>query len=136
MDAQPLVDTLSHPALRRAAVSLHGLTTAWFLLNGVAHQGHVLYKAHAGTLRSSPQGLLWVGLGLLLVGAALTLTLAPLWRPQGALVLPALAGLGLAALVLAAIAARYGFTFLTGSIALTALDALLLVALVTWRPRS
>lgn len=120
---------LAHPLLRRAALGLHDFAAGWILLNGAAHQAGVLWKFHAGTLahRAELPSLLAIGAGLMVTGAVLSWTLAPLALARSS-VLPAVLGLGLLGLVLGLTAARYGFTFLWGSITLGLVDLGVLAA--------
>jgi uncharacterized protein (DUF697 family) len=122
--------SVAHPLLRRAAIGIHCFAAGWMLLNGVAHQVGVLYKAHAGTLapQHAPGPLLWVGAGLIAAALALGFGAPALFRPGTPFVLPAFGGLVVLGGVIAAVAAHYGFTFLGGSIALFTLDALALGA--------
>jgi hypothetical protein len=122
--------TLAHPTLRTYALYAHGILTAWLLVNGVGHQLHVLYKAHAGTLKpgANVDSLLAVGAGLIIAGGIMSFTMTPLMRAVSPTVLPAFGSIGLIALVLAGTAYVYGFSFLGGSIALTVIDTCLLIA--------
>lgn len=122
--------SVAHPLLRRAVIGVHLFATGWLLVNGAAHQIAVLYKASQGTLapHHAPAPLLWVGAGLLAAGVALGLGAPALLRPSSPSVLPAFGGLLVLGAVIAAVAAHYGFTFLGGSIALLAVDALALTA--------
>lgn len=124
------VSTAPLPWIRSLALGVHGFFTAWLLVNGVGHQVGVLWKAHAGTLRpdADVSALLAVGAGLIVAGGALSFSLGPLSRPIAPSSLPAFAGLGVLAAVLAATAIRYGFTFLRGSIALGVIDLGVLAA--------
>jgi hypothetical protein len=121
---------IAHPFLRRAAIGVHLFVAGWMLINGVAHQIGVLYKAHQGTLapHHAPGPLLWVGAGLIAAAVALGLGAPALFRPGSPSVFPAFGGLAVLGAVIAAVAAQYGFTFLGGSIALFTLDALFLAA--------
>ncbi|HVE87657.1 MAG TPA: hypothetical protein VND93_32590 [Myxococcales bacterium] len=120
----------AHPLLRRAAIGVHLFAAGWMLINGVAHEIGVLYKAQHGTLSPAhaPGPLLWVGAGLIAAAAALGLGAPALFRPGTPSVLPAFGGLVVLGGVIAAVAAQYGFTFLGGSIALLAVDAAVLAA--------
>jgi hypothetical protein len=119
---------IAHPALRTAAIGAHVALAGWLLLNGVGHQAHVLWKNYRGTLRADHDlsSLLLVGAGLLVAGAVVSWSVAPLSRAAGASTLPAFLGTGLLALVLAAIARAYGTTFLGGTITLGLIDLALL----------
>lgn len=120
--------------LRKVALGAHGLLGVWLVVNGAAHQGHVLWKHHAGTLRLQNDlgGLLGVGAGLLLAGGLATWTLAPLVRPEPSVV-PAFLALAALAGIVVAVAVRYGMTFLGGTIALGLLDGLALLAFALGR---
>ena len=122
--------SVAHPLLRRAAIGVHLFAAGWMLLNGVAHQIGVLYKAQQGTLAAhhAPGPLLWVGAGLIAAALALGFGAPALFRQGTPSVLPAFGGLAVLAGVIAVVAAQYGFTFLGGSIALLTLDALVLGA--------
>jgi len=122
--------SIAHPLLRKTAIGLHLFAAGWMLLNGVAHQVGVLYKAHQGTLapQHAPGPLLWVGAGLIAAALALGAGAPALLRTGAPAVLPAFGGLAVLGGVIAAVAAQYGFTFLGGSIALLTLDALALAA--------
>jgi hypothetical protein len=121
--------------LHRAAVGVHTLLAAYLVVNGAAHQGAVLWKARAGTLPAGAHlaSLLAVGSGLLVAGAAISFSIAPLVASGKPQVLPALAAALLFAGIIAAIAHRYGFRFLMGSITLCALDIAVLAACLLWR---
>lgn len=121
---------LAHPLLRTLAVGSHGLAALWFVGNGVGHQIHVLLKARAGTLKpgADVSSLLAVGAGLIVAGGVLSYGLGPMTRAEGASIVPAVAGVGVAAAVIAGIAVRYGFGFLSGSIVLSVIDLALLIA--------
>jgi len=116
--------TFSNPMLRSVTLGVHGFVAAWLVVNGFAHQAHVLWKARAGTLRpgADVSSLLAVGAGLIIAGGVMSWTLAPLSRASAPTSAPAFAGLALFAAVIAATAVRYGFTFLRGSIALWVID--------------
>jgi hypothetical protein len=122
--------SFAHPTLRSFALGAHGLLTAWLLINGIAHNAHVLYKARAGTLRpgANVEWLLAVGVGLIVAGGIMSYTMSPLMRSANPTILPALGSLGLLAAVLAGTAYVYGFTFLGGSITLGVIDLGLLIA--------
>jgi hypothetical protein len=122
--------TFSNSLLRTMTLGTHGFMAAWLLINGVAHQVGVLWKARAGTLRpdADVSSLLAVGAGLIIAGGVMSWTLGTLSRASAPSSLPAFAGLGVLAAVLAAVAARYGFTFLRGSIALGVINVGLLAA--------
>lgn len=122
--------SVAHPLLRRAAIGVHCFVAGWMLINGVAHQVGVLYKAHQGTLGAhhATGPLLWVGAGLIAAALALGFGAPALFRPGTPSVLPAFGGLAVLGGVIAVVAAQYGFTFLGGSIALLTLDALALGA--------
>jgi hypothetical protein len=122
--------SIAYPLLRKAAIGVHLFAAGWMLLNGVAHQIGVLYKAQQGTLAPShaPGPLLWVGAGLIAAALALGAGAPSLLRPGAPSVLPAFGGLAVLGGVIAAVAAQYGFTFLGGSIALLSLDAMVLLA--------
>ena len=128
----PVMATSALPAaLLRATVGVHLLTTAWLLVNGFAHEVHVLIKARAGTLRGGPtslEPLLTVGAGLLLAGAAYAWSSGALLRAPAPSLGPTAVSAVVLAGVLIAVASRYGFTFLGGSIALGVVDAALLAA--------
>lgn len=115
----------------RITIIVHLITMSWLIVNGVAHTAQVLWKARAGTLKHANadlEGLLAIGAGLLLAGAAYAFGLGGLLRKEP----PSLAGAAGAVVVLAAVVAwmarRYGFTFLTGTIVLGVLHA----AVLTW----
>jgi hypothetical protein len=120
----------AHPMLRKAAIGAHVLLAAWLLINGVAHQVHVLIKAYQGTLKpgADVSSLLAVGAGLIVAGALASYGIGPLARPANPSLVPAFLSAALLALVLVAIARVYGMTFLGGSIALGLLDVALLTA--------
>jgi FtsH-binding integral membrane protein len=130
MDNTSAVATMAHPLLRQVAVGVHLFVAGWMLLNGVAHQIGVLWKAQAGTLKdgASVPSLLMVGAALVAVGVVFGLTLPALRRAVDPSAVPALLGVGFLGLVIAGIASVYGFTFLTGSITLAVLDGGLLLA--------
>lgn len=117
-------------SIAKISFGVHGLVAAWLVVNGVAHQIGVLWKANAGTLRegASVPSLLTVGAGLLIAGAVHSWTLGGLWAPRPSVV-PAFAAVALLALVVGATAAAYGFTFLRGTIALGVLDLVMLTTL-------
>jgi hypothetical protein len=124
---------LAHPLLRTLAVGVHGFAALWFVGNGVAHQIHVLIKARADTLKpgADVSSLLAVGAGLIIAGGVASYGLGPLTRATAPSIVPALLGVGVAAAVIAAIAAKYGFMFLSGSILISTLDLALLLAHAT-----
>lgn len=130
--------SLPHPGLRRAAIAAHVLLAAWLLINGVAHEIGVLLKAQDGTLapHAGVPGLLAVGAGLIVGGAAIAWSAVPLARSAAPTPLPAFLGVGLVALVLGGIGLAYGPRFLGGSIAFTLIDAALLAAHATAGARS
>lgn len=119
--------------IRKTAIGAHGFVGAWMLAMGSAHQIAVLWKARAGTLTHPNElfPLLAVGVGLVGAGALLTLTVAPL--AQRGWISPALGAVALFGGVLAAINARYGFTFLGFSTLLAGVDALALVTFAATR---
>lgn len=115
-------------SVSRFTVGVHLATMAWLLLNGLLHTAQVLWKAHAGTL-SHPEdlgGLLGVGGGLLLSGAAYAYGLGGLRREPLSLD-AALGALGVLALVILWIVRRYGFGFLLGTLVLAALHGVALI---------
>jgi hypothetical protein len=122
--------SLPHPGLRRAAIAAHVLLAAWLLINGVAHEIGVVVKAQAGTLspHAGVPGLLAVGAGLIVAGAAIGWSALPLARSAAPSPLPAFLGAGLLAAVLGGIGLAYGPRFLGGSIALAVVDVALLAA--------
>src|SRR5262245_39643898 len=120
----------AHPTLRKATIGAHVLLSAWLVINGIAHQIHVLIKAYQGTLKpgADVSSLLAVGAGLLVAGALASYGIGPLARPVNASLVPAFLSTALLALVLLAIARVYGTTFLGGTIVLGVLDLVLLTA--------
>lgn len=121
----------------RAALILHLVTTGWLLLNGTAHTAQVLWKARAGTLThgaSSVESLLAVGAGLLVAGAAYAYSAGGLMRSPVPSYLAAFLSWALLMAVIAAIARRYGFMFLGGTL-LFAMMHLALISLAAWRVR-
>jgi hypothetical protein len=122
--------SVAHPLLRNMAIGAHVVLAAWLLINGVGHQAHVLWKAYAGTLRPDAEvsSLLAVGAGLMIVGALVSFSIAPLARLLAPSVTPALLAAGALAFVIVGIALKYGTTFLGGTIAVGLLDVGLLVA--------
>jgi hypothetical protein len=121
---------IAHPTLRQITIGAHILLAAWLVINGVAHEIHVLIKARAGTLNphASVPSLLAVGAGLLIAGVIVSAGIAPLARHVSPSVLPAFAGAAAVAALIVGVALTYGTTFLGGTIALGAIDAALLVA--------
>jgi hypothetical protein len=121
---------LAFPMLRRFAIGFHLFAAGWILLNGIAHSAQVLWKARQGTLAPEHDlmSMLLIGAGLIVSAAALSLGAPGLLRQGAPAVLPAALGLGLFALVIGGIAARYGFTFLVGSITILIVDSALLTA--------
>lgn len=119
--------------LHRIALGTHALLAVWLLVNGVAHQLGLLLGAWRGTLRH-PEDLgpmLAVGAGLLVAGSLASWSLADLARGATTFALGSLVAL---AIVVVMIAARYGWTFLGGTVALGLVDLLALAALA--RPQS
>lgn len=118
----------------RLAIGTHGFVAVWLVVNGIAHQIGVLWKSHAGTLRpdASVPALLAVGAGLVISGGVHSWGLGGLLADRPA-VGPALAGVGVLALVVAGTAAAYGFTFLRGTIVLAVVNLIAVVALVAAR---
>lgn len=105
----------------RAALIIHLVNTAWLIVNGAAHTTQVLWKARAGTLKhglADLHGLLAVGAGLLLAGAAYTYSAGGLMRAGTSLLWPAFLAAMVLAAVVAAMARRYGYMFLGGTITL------------------
>lgn len=115
---------VSHPLLRTATLGVHGFVAAWLLVNGVAHQVGVIVKARGGTLKpgADVSSLLAVGAGLIIAGGLSSWSLGPLWRAESPSSVPAFAGIGVLAAVIALTAMAYGFTFLRTSIALCVID--------------
>src|SRR5262245_20526146 len=114
--------------LRRVAVGSHALAALWLVVNGVGHSLAVIARSRSGALgEASVPSLLSIGAGLVLTGIVFLATLRPLVRKNS--VKPALLAVSLLAVVLGLIAARYGFRFLGGTIAVATLDSLGLVAL-------
>jgi hypothetical protein len=122
--------SLAHPTLRQFAVGAHVVLAGWLLINGIAHQIHVLVKAHAGTLNehANVPSLLAVGAGLLIAGAIVAVGISPLARSASPSTIPAFVGAGVLAAVVVGIAVAYGTTFLGGTIAIGVIDAALLIA--------
>lgn len=115
----------------RTALIMHLITTAWLLVNGVAHTAQVLWKARAGTLAHGSadiEGLMAIGAGLLMAGAAYTYSAGGLLRGGPPVLWPAFLSCGLLGAVIAGIARRYGFMFLSGTIFFALLHLALLTA--------
>lgn len=129
MDSSTVV-AFAHPTLRSAAIGMHAFISGWMVLNGVAHQVGIIWKAQHGTLRhdANVTSLLAIGMGLIAAGAVLSWGVGPLLRLGAPSVLPALLGVAVLGGVIAAVAMGYGFTFLMGSITLGTLDLCLLLA--------
>jgi hypothetical protein len=120
--------SLAHPTLRQFAIGAHVVLAGWLLINGIAHEIHVLVKARAGTLaeHANVTSLLVVGAGLIIAGAIVAAGISPLARASS--LLPAFLGAGVLAAVVVGIALVYGTTFLGGTIAIGVIDAALLIA--------
>jgi hypothetical protein len=122
--------SLAHPTLRQFAIGAHVVLAGWLLINGIAHQIHVLVKARAGTLaeHANVTSLLLVGAGLIIAGAIVAAGISPLARASNPSPLLAFLGAGVLAAVVVGIALVYGTTFLGGTIAIGVIDAALLIA--------
>jgi hypothetical protein len=109
----------------RFVLITHGLLTLWLVGNGVAHQLGVLIGHWRGTLKHPEDfgALLAVGAGLLIAGAVASWAIAPLLRGHLG---PALTAVAVTAIVVFAIAMRFGWMFLGGTslVALADLGAL------------
>ena len=97
----------------------------WLLGNGIAHQIGVLIGNARGTLRRPDElgALLAVGAGLLLAGVIATWAIVPLSRGRTS---AALASVGVVAIVVVAIATRYGWMFLGGTSVIAIVNAVVL----------
>lgn len=129
MDLVTPGSAVAYPLLRKLSVASQYVLAGYFLLNGVGHQLHVLWKAHHGTLKpgASAPALLLVGAGLLAIGTAASLAV-PWVRAGGVAGAVAQSGVVLlAAAVIGAIWSVYGPTFLVGSTFFTATAAVILV---------
>jgi hypothetical protein len=115
------MDAVLAPPFHRFALVTHAILAVWLLGNGVAHQIGVLVGAWRGTLRSGADvdALLAVGAGLLLAGALVSWSIAGLSR--GATTF-AMVSVGVLALVVLAIAAKYGWGFLGGTSVIGVVD--------------
>ena len=119
----------------RFVLVTHGLLALWLVGNGVAHQVGVLIGHWRGTLKNPGDfgALLAVGAGLLIAGALASWAIAPLLRGH---VGPALASVAVTAIVVVAIAMRFGWMFLGGTSAIATADlAVLAVMLLRMRAR-
>lgn len=115
--------------IQRVAAGTHAVLAVWLLGMGVAHQIGVMLGAWRGTLRHPEDldGLLACGAGLLIAGALVSWSLAALLRGATGF---ALASLGVLALVVAAMAMRYGWMFLGGTTLLGVIDLVVIGALL------
>jgi hypothetical protein len=115
------MDAVIAAPFHRFALVTHGILAVWLLGNGVAHQIGVLLGASRGTLRSGADvdALLAVGAGLIVAGALVSWSIASLWRGSGTF---ALGSIGVLALVVLAIAAKYGWGFLGGTSLVATVD--------------
>lgn len=121
------MDTVLAPSWHRFALATHGLLALWLVGNGIAHQIGVLLGHSRGTLRNPDvEGLLAVGAGLLVAGAFASWTIAPLLRGHTT---AALASVGVVAIVVVAIAMRFGWMFLGGTSAIAVADLGVLAAI-------
>jgi len=120
---------------RKLAIALHLFIAGWMFLNAFGHEAHVLYKHARGTLRADLDvgALLLIGAGLAAVGVAFALS-APALMGSTPVLWPAYVALGVLGGFIAVVASHYGFRFLTGSVALAALElgALSTFALRNW----
>lgn len=130
MELAAQASSIGFPLLRKLSLFSQMGLAGWFLLNGTGHQLHVLWKAHHGTLKegANTTSLLLVGAGLLAIGAAASFAVS-LVRSGGVSGFLAQTGVvALAAAVIAGIWYVYGTMFLTGSIAITAVSLVILLA--------